>query len=226
MKQVYYILLILLSIISCSQDVKYKKEVTPTKETSVVEPYNKAKNKALEDNNNLKKVKSKNTDSKKFIAAEVIEDKLTDKKVAKQKNALTTEIKAVFDESAVQKLQQLFDIAVLTENNKQSSEMKAYAKASAKNYYADSKKNIDSELKAINAIKADSIVVKKLIKKSVKHLKDNYYKISYSATVNYYKQEKFVQSKKQLVDFQFEIVKLNLDGHLFSTIESKILRVK
>lgn len=237
MKKVYYILLILLSIAACSQEGKHKKEVAPSskKEVSITTPIKAneseykedtiLKNRLLDKKKPTEKVKSDNADVL-YFSKETTAANTSKQEVSKQKKGLTTEIKAVFDESAAQKLQQLLDIAALAQDSKQSKEMKAYAKTSAQNYYADSKKNIDNELKTINAIQADSIVIEKMQKKFIKHIKNNYYQVAYTATVNYYKQNKLTQSKKKTIDFQFEIVKLNLDGQLFSTIESRILSVK
>jgi hypothetical protein len=144
-----------------------------------------------------------------------------------KKIVLSPAINDVFVESGMQKLQQLFDIAVLLEDKNTTQEMKDYALSNSSRYYLKPKEKMNDYLLALNKMKADSIALSAMKLKQLIPLKKlNSYKGIYKVKVNYYQEQKLLKQSKKIVTLLLEIVPLNVDGQIYTTIESKVLEVK
>ena len=144
-----------------------------------------------------------------------------------QKMVLTPAINEVFVESGMQKLQQLFDIAVLLDDENTTQEMKDYALSNSFRYYLKPKGKMSEYLLKLNKIKADSIVLSTMKLKRLVPLETlNSYKGIYKVQVNYYQGQKLLKESEKTTTLLLEIVPLNVDGQIYTTIESKVLEIK
>jgi hypothetical protein len=270
MKQLVYILLLLVLAQSCSQQNKsMKEEVMPAEVKEVASPPEPIGDTTALPNANLSKSKkalNKVDDKVIFKGEEKIQEqeeefdiKSTEPELVKKKPikeslegevagvqaasssrsknsieayktkkiVITPTIHSVFIESSQQKLQQLFDIAVLLDDKNTTQEMKAYALSNSSRYYLKPKDKMRDYFLELNKIKADSIVLSAMKLKLLSPLKElNTYKGVYKVQVAYYQNQKLLKQSKKVAILLLEIVPLNVDGQIYTTIESKVLEIK
>ncbi len=196
---------------------------SPNKEVDVKETTTEKEN--LSNNNSLKEVLSGKISgvkvSKKRAKKQQVESYKT------KKITVSPEIHEVFVESAQQKLQQLFDIAILLDDENTTQEMKDYALSNSFRYYLKPKEKMNAYLLKLNKIKADSIVLSSMKLKRLVPLETvNSYKGIYKVQVNYYQTQKLLKQSNKTATLLLEIVPLNVDGQIYTTIESKVLDIK
>jgi len=260
MKQLIYLLILLVLVQSCAQNENRKpyesqknvpttapKEVLDTaaaKETDFSKVKANKKQNATEKKNKL----AKETEMVSPVS-EAREDKAsseeivtTTKEVAapvasKKKRVIepyktrkipvSPAIHEVFVESGMQKIQQLFDLAVLLNDTNTTEDMKTYALSNSSRYYLKPKNTMKTSLLKLNKEQADSIVVSSMKLKQLNALKAlNTYKGTYKLKINYFKAEKQIKQKQKTATLLLEIVPLNVDGKIYNTIESKVLELK